>query len=552
MILQKSCGNNNPLLDTQKQQEQISPAAGLDRLPKQEEDKLKKNDDDRPEPKVRLENRELEGLQPNHEQNANLQEMSADFKNIDVETNLEAPLLADRQQEVVPSVINSETLSKQEEDTKKNSNDDKPEDKNSGAKSNQNTDLELNSGPNVNVALGDRELGDPIPVLKAPESDDDNDERDLLLKKQSSQDSDSDDDCNEEDDRQDKLVHQQKEDPKKNDNDAKPTYSNQNNQTSAAASNNNGDDKQEKSQPSPAPKASKSDADKKDDDKDKRAHCNQNSQNNQRGSGTDRQSIHDAHAERIAHRSQALTQSKEQLRTNSLAQHTYEMSPQARGFMQANNIDYTVFNGASVTNFQHCLTQEILGIVEASAGMAQNSGARSIIGQLATYNCNLAVSAQQLNQASHLDQAVAVTDLSHFFNAYGQLLVDSGLQSQAIVDLGLGVGEGTARALQQWYEFGKELYSDPGKTVDRLADDYITMGQCLCKIACQINEASPIHYYNDLVKDSQDIFNAVQHGASVINQQNSRVSQRSERNAQAVQDGLSGALQAAQQIVAVR
>jgi hypothetical protein len=63
------------------------------------------------------------------------------------------------------------------------------------------------------------------------------------------------------------------------------------------------------------------------------------------------------HFDRLEKRAQALAESKEQIHTNTLPHRTYEVSPQARGFMMANNINYAAFDGTpQVTNFQHCLT----------------------------------------------------------------------------------------------------------------------------------------------------------------------------------------------------
>ena len=263
------------------------------------------------------------------------------------------------------------------------------------------------------------------------------------------------------------------------------------------------------------------------------------------------QNINSAHADRLKKRAQALTESKKQLQNNTpLPTQIYVVSTQARGFMMANNMNYAAFDGGSVTNFQHCLTQEILGIIESSASIAQKHDCKSIIGQLALQNCNLAVSAQQLNQSSHLEEAVAVTDLAHFFDAYAQLLIDSGLQSQTVVDINLGIIDGTAQALQKWSNFATQLCSDPHATIGKIADDCKNIGTCLYNISAKAYEFTPFAYLDDLNQDMRDSLQAVQrHHDPRANADPSRMAQRTERNAQSLKDGLYGALQAAEIVV---
>lgn len=268
--------------------------------------------------------------------------------------------------------------------------------------------------------------------------------------------------------------------------------------------------------------------------------------------GIDRKEANAKHFDRLEKRAQALTESKEQIRTSKQMQHTYELSPQARGFMMANNINYASFDGdAKVTNFQHCLTQEILDVVESSAKIAENYDTKSIIGRLATYNCNLAVAAQQLNQLARIDDAVAVVDLSHFFNAYAQVLVDSGLHAQMTMNASLGIGEGTVRALHKWGKFLYELGDQPHQTIGKITNDLQKIGISLHKIAGRAAEFTPAAYLDDATRDMLDSLARIRNrDGSVFGQdQTSRIMQRTQRNAQYLQDGLSGAVQTAQIVV---
>lgn len=266
----------------------------------------------------------------------------------------------------------------------------------------------------------------------------------------------------------------------------------------------------------------------------------------------DRKEANKKHFDRLEKRAQALTESKEQIRTSKQIEHTYELSAQARGFMMANNINYASFDGdVQVTNFQHCLTQEILDIVESSARIAENYDTKSIIGQLTTYNCNLAVAAQQLNQLARIDDAVAVIDLSHFFNAYAQVLVDSGLHAQMTMNASLGVGEGTVRAVHKWGKFLYELGTEPHQTIGKLTNDLQIIGTSLYKIAGRAAEFTPAAYLDDTTRNMLDNLARIKNreGSLSAQDQTNRITQRAQRNAQHLQDGLCGAVQTAQVVV---
>ena len=249
------------------------------------------------------------------------------------------------------------------------------------------------------------------------------------------------------------------------------------------------------------------------------------------------QSSSNPYLDRMEKRAQALAESQEQLRTKNLPHRTYELSSQARGFMMASNMNYAAFDGGKVTNFQHCLTQEILGIIESSAGAALKHDSKSLIGQLAQYNCDLAVSAQQLNQLAHVQQAAALTDLMYIFEAYGKVLVDVGLQNQSTINFNLGVIQGTLQAMEKWKVFFIKLGCEPGQTFQELGHDCKMVGTSLLKIGAEISEFSPQAYLVDALKDAIESFNDRARIDNALAHQN-KVDLRNERNLESIQNGL--------------
>ena len=277
--------------------------------------------------------------------------------------------------------------------------------------------------------------------------------------------------------------------------------------------------------------------------------------NNRNNAPFDANSLDAQYTARIEKRVQALVESKEQLRTNTLVHHTYEMSLDARGFLMANNMNYEVFDPVSVTNFQHCLTQEILEIIESSVNTAQRNGCQSIITQLAYYNCNLAISAQQLNQLSHIKQAAAVTDLSHFFALYGRSILDDELEAQAWINLSVGIYDGATKVLYKWHEFAKKLghRETRTQTVRDVAHACYQVGKIFYHILEQCNEFNPFAYLDDMTKDMQDatdrMFTNYDFNEDDLIHRSSRMEQRQERNIQSLQNGLSSVVHAGTALV---
>ncbi len=249
------------------------------------------------------------------------------------------------------------------------------------------------------------------------------------------------------------------------------------------------------------------------------------------------QSFDNPFVDRVKKRAQALAESQEQLKSKNLPHRTYEISPQARGFMMAHNMNYTAFDGGKVTNYQHCLTQEILGIIESSAGAALKYDSKSMIGQLAQYNCDLAVSAQQLNQLAHVEQATALTDVSHFFQTYGRAMIDYELETEAWCGMVQGSYDGTVQALTKWNNFLIKLGHNRNQTLKELAHDCKSLGTSLLKIGAEIGEFTPFAYYEDVLKDMIDDFRNQSRLDDDASHQ-SRVDLRNERNLRSLQNAL--------------
>jgi len=234
---------------------------------------------------------------------------------------------------------------------------------------------------------------------------------------------------------------------------------------------------------------------------------------------------------RLEKRTQALTESKKQLNGKNLTKQAYSMSPQTRGYLMANNMNYAAFDTMSATKFQHCLTQEILGIIESSVGSTQHTGPNSIVAKIAYHNCNLAISAQQLNQSARIKEAVTMTDLAHFFNSYRRSILDYELAYRITDDVVMGAVDGTVKALTKWYDFTKKACIEPKQTIGKLGDDCKNIGEALLNIAAKAGEFTPFAYLDDMMLDMQDRLDHIhQQQDDQYQAGKSRMQQRSERN----------------------
>lgn len=199
--------------------------------------------------------------------------------------------------------------------------------------------------------------------------------------------------------------------------------------------------------------------------------------------------------------------------------------------MIANNLNYTAFDGGAVTPFQHCLTQEILEILESSVEMQKQYGFQEKTADFAFYNCQLAVSAQQLNQLSYLDEAVALTDLTHFFEMYGRSMLDDELEAAGWQ----AIGTGASRAIAQWGQFAYNLTTQPKQTMADLAQTCFETANLLASVCRTIHDITPLHYVDDFADDFQDlIFSKVDLPAK----RKERDEKRSKRNQHHLEDAV--------------
>ncbi|MBP6869774.1 hypothetical protein KBC04_02745 [Candidatus Babeliales bacterium] len=199
------------------------------------------------------------------------------------------------------------------------------------------------------------------------------------------------------------------------------------------------------------------------------------------------------HLHRIEKRLDALEKSKKQVRPENRVQQTYAMSPCAQAFFMEHNLNYAVFNGGVVTDFQHCLTQEVLGIIESSVEVVRSHHYESMIKNFTIHNCQLAVSGQQLNQLARLNEAVAVIDYSHFFENIARFIYGDKLYGAMDI--------GAAKSLDKWMVFAYKLGSDPKATVKDLAEDCLRMGEGLCFVANFVHDVTPLRYVTDLARE---------------------------------------------------
>ena len=276
-------------------------------------------------------------------------------------------------------------------------------------------------------------------------------------------------------------------------------------------------------------------------------------QTHQKDKSTNQEHLNDEHISRLEKRSQALIESKKQLNNTNLTTQTHAISPQARGYLMANNMNYAAFDTMSATKFQHCLTQEILGIIESSVGSIQHTGPNSIAAKIAYHNCNLAISAQQLNQSSRIQEAVSMTDLAHFFDLYRRsvLVLDPELAYRVADNVFMGTLDGTAKALINWYDFTKKACIKPQQTIGKLGDDCKNIGQALVTMAAKAGEFTPFAYLDDMMHDMQD---RLDHMHEQQNDQyqagKSRMWQRSERNFESLKNGLYSTLDTGEALIA--
>ncbi len=248
----------------------------------------------------------------------------------------------------------------------------------------------------------------------------------------------------------------------------------------------------------------------------------------------------------IATRLQALQQSQEQIASKNFVGQSHTMSPQARGFMMAHNMNHRIFDAQQPTAIQHCLTKELIGVVEQSASMAFNQKNDSTIYQFAQQTCQLAVGAQQLNQTGHIEQAVAVTDLSQFFAMYGKSMLEDNGASDAPGFMAMG--QGVSRAAEKWGTFLNNLRKDPNQTIGKIAGDCHNIGKIMYKMAQVAYEFTPEAYMQDVRDLVADRIKQPDHG-NVLDDVTMLAGKRMQRNMTTLRNAYDQSLQAAQIVV---
>ena len=239
---------------------------------------------------------------------------------------------------------------------------------------------------------------------------------------------------------------------------------------------------------------------------------------------------------RLETRLKALLDSQE---NNQTYEH-YTMSPQAQGFMMANNMNTQSFASGYKTSIQHCLTHELITMIEQCAVMRALGKHSVTIDRFVTHQSNLIFAAQQLNQESNLQQAIAATDMSHLFSLYGRYVLQNESMGQAMFEVTAGVYDGTAQSLQAWYSFLQNAYHDPRKTMQEMVQQCNDLGSALMNLAQTMQEFAPEAYKDDLQKDLNNY---------LASKPCHHLTDRAEQNYQTAQQGIAESAHAAQAII---
>ncbi len=187
--------------------------------------------------------------------------------------------------------------------------------------------------------------------------------------------------------------------------------------------------------------------------------------------------------------------------SSSCRQRNQVTDAQVRGFMMAHEMNYIIFETPMSNQFQDCLSQEGLDIINAAAQMSYHRQSDTIVQQFAVHTCKLAVAAQELNCAGRIKEAVVVTDCNHMFSLYGASLIadDGDAEAQVIGAMGKGVG----RVIEKWTQFGAQLYATPAETIAQVAAQCKQMGTGMLNVLKAVNECMPTAYYHDLIGTMQ-------------------------------------------------
>ncbi|MBP6870056.1 hypothetical protein KBC04_04185 [Candidatus Babeliales bacterium] len=236
-----------------------------------------------------------------------------------------------------------------------------------------------------------------------------------------------------------------------------------------------------------------------------------------------------SHYQRLIQRQHYLQLS---LENPQLTNHTFPVSSQAVGFMMAHDINYASFQNKNCVAFQHYLSSEIVGIIESIATHAMVNH-NPVLNNFLMHTCNLAVCGQQLNQQSHIEQAVALTDLCHFFEKTALFIFDDDEYSSSFY-------VGFASGLDRWVDFGCKLYKDPKKTMSKVIESYYEMGSACCKLFEHVHKLTVFAQIDEMTKDMYDNLRLKipDDPSQVFDELQNKSHQRSQRNLETIKDDL--------------
>lgn len=137
---------------------------------------------------------------------------------------------------------------------------------------------------------------------------------------------------------------------------------------------------------------------------------------------------HDASLEfqQIMHDRSAAFESSLQNQTTTIE--TLTLQHETLGFMQAHNIDPSIFTQSSGLAINHQINREIIDVLDQLADCASRHCANNFVQQGASVCAQMATIAQQENHANHLSESISAANCSHGLLHYVQGMALDGLQ----------------------------------------------------------------------------------------------------------------------------
>jgi hypothetical protein len=196
------------------------------------------------------------------------------------------------------------------------------------------------------------------------------------------------------------------------------------------------------------------------------------------------------YTEQLTSREKALIES---IRTNKKSEKEFKLNPHNIGFMMAHNINHHAFHNQDCLEIQHCLTDQIVRIIDHMISMTEINPSNPIMVDYVKHSCNLAVAGQQLNQQNQIYHAMSLTDYSEFFALYGQSLLLDDVEGTMFY----GIAQGLGKSLAKYVTFAQALYNNPGKTIGDTVQNFGHAAYCLGKVIQVIAEHYPIPSIQD-------------------------------------------------------